>query len=172
MRQLDWRRVSNCRVQSSSRFITGSSRSEIASFPNQNWPARSTTCSIAGSRLRDSWNAVQSRWTTTRPNAALKYPILGRKAWLFVGNATAGQAAAKLFTLTKSCNRLRADPFAYLQDVYARLPTTPPDELPSLLPDRWIKEHPQHLIEQRVYEAMDRAQRVREHVRERRRRAA
>ncbi len=103
---------------------------------------------------------------------ALKYPILGRKAWLFVGNATAGQTAAKLFTLTKSCNRLRADPFAYLQDVYARLPTTPPDELPSLLPDRWIKEHPQHLIEQRVYEAMDRAQRAREQRAERRRRAA
>ena len=36
---------------------------------------------------------------------------------------------------------------AYLQDIYARLPTTPPDELPSLLPDRWIAEHPQHLIQ-------------------------
>ena len=32
--------------------------------------------------------------------------------------------AAKLFTLTKTCNRLHIDPFAYLQDVYARLPTT------------------------------------------------
>lgn len=80
---------------------------------------------------------------------ALKYPILGRKARLFFGNPTAGQTAAKLFTLTKTCNRLRVDPFAYLQDVYARLPTTSPDELPSLLPDRWIQEHPQHLFEAR-----------------------
>lgn len=103
---------------------------------------------------------------------ALKYPILGRKAWLFFGNAVAGQTAAKLFTLTKTCNRHRVDPFAYLQDVYARLPTTTPDELPSLLPDRWIQEHPQHLIEQRVYEAMDRAQRAREQRAERRHRAA
>jgi len=55
---------------------------------------------------------------------ALKYPILGRKAWLFVGNHEAGETAAKLFTLTKTCNRLHIDPFAYLQDVYARLPTT------------------------------------------------
>jgi transposase len=101
----------------------------------------------------------------------LKYPILGRKAWLFVGNEAAGETAAKLFTLTKTCNRHRIDPYAYLQDVYARLPTTPADELPTLLPDHWIKEHPQHLIQERVQEALDRAQRKRE-SRARRRRAA
>ncbi len=103
---------------------------------------------------------------------ALKYPILGRKAWLFFGNQTAGETAAKLFTLTKTCNRHRINPLAYLQDVYERLPTTPPDELPSLLPDRWIAEHPQHLIQERVQEATDRAQRAREQRDERRRRAA
>jgi hypothetical protein len=103
---------------------------------------------------------------------ALKYPILGRKAWLFFGNQTAGETAAKLFTLTKTCNRLRIDPFAYLQDVYARLPTTSPRELPSLLPDRWIEDHPQHLVQQRVHEALDRAQRARERRAERRRSVA
>lgn len=103
---------------------------------------------------------------------ALKYPILGRKAWLFFGNQSAGETAAKLFTLTKTCNRHRIDPLAYLQDVYARLPTTPPRELPSLLPDRWIKDHPQHLIQERVQEALDRAQRARERRAERRRAAA
>jgi hypothetical protein len=103
---------------------------------------------------------------------ALKYPILGRKAWLFFGNQTAGETAAKLFTLTKTCNRHRIDPFAYLQDIYARLPTMSPDELPSLLPDRWIADHPQHLIQARVQEAFDRAQRAREQREERRRRRA
>ena len=103
---------------------------------------------------------------------ALKYPILGRKAWLFFGNQESGETAVKLFTLTKTCNRLRIDQFAYLQDVYARLPTTSPDELPSLLPDRWIADHPQHLIQQRVQEALDRAQRARERRAERRRVAA
>jgi hypothetical protein len=103
---------------------------------------------------------------------ALKYPILGRKAWLFFGNQSAGETAAKLFTLTKTCNRHRVDPFAYLQDIYARLPTTPPDELPSLLPDHWIQDHPEHLIQERVQEALDRAQRARERRAERRRAAA
>lgn len=98
----------------------------------------------------------------------LKYPILGRKAWLFVGNPEAGETAAKLFTLTKTCNRHRIDPFAYLQDVYARLPTTSRDDLELLLPDRWIEDHPQHLIQERVQEALDRAQRAREQRAERR----
>ncbi len=99
---------------------------------------------------------------------ALKFPILGRKAWLFVGHQQAGETAAKLFTLPKTCNRLHIDPFAYLQDVYARLPTTPLDELPSLLPDRWLEEHSQHLIPERVQEALDRGQRARERRAERR----
>ncbi len=103
---------------------------------------------------------------------ALKYPILGRKAWLFVGNHEAGRTAAKLITLTKTCNRLHIDPFAYLQDVYARLPTTPADKLASLLPDRWLEDHPQHLIPERVQEAIERAQRARERRAERRRAAA
>jgi hypothetical protein len=98
----------------------------------------------------------------------LKYPILGRKAWLFVGNHEAGETAAKLFTLTKTCNRLHIDPFAYLQDVYARLPTASPDELPSLLPDCWLADHPQHLIPKRVQEAIERAWRARERRAERR----
>jgi transposase len=102
---------------------------------------------------------------------AVKYPILGRKAWLFFGNQTAGDTAAKLFTLTKTCNRHHIDPFAYLQDVYARLPTTSPAELPLLLPDRWIEDHPQHRLQQRVQEALDRAQRARERRAERRRAA-
>jgi len=93
---------------------------------------------------------------------SLKYPILGRKAWLFVGNPGAGETAAKLFTLTKSCNRHRIDPFAYLQDVYTRLPMMSEAELPLLLPDNWIKNHPEHLMDKRVQEAIDRARRTRE----------
>jgi transposase len=93
---------------------------------------------------------------------ALKYPILGRKAWLFVGNPAAGETAAKLITLTKTCNRLHIDPFAYLQDVYTRLPTMGAEELPSLLPDRWLQDHPQHLLPYRVQEAIERAQRAHE----------
>lgn len=86
---------------------------------------------------------------------ALTHPILGRKAWLFFGNQSAGETAAKLFTLIKSCNRHRVDPLTYLRAVYARLPTMPPDESVSLLPDRWIQGLQECLIQERVQESLN-----------------
>ena len=122
-----------------------------------------------------------------RTEAALKYAILGRKAWLFFGNPQAGETAATLFTLTKTCNRHHVDPLAYLRDVYTRLPlmrasNTQPgaastagsssiatSALKSLLPDRWIQEHPEHLIQERVDESRQRARRTRTRRAQRRR---
>jgi transposase len=134
------------------------------------------------SKLRAAIGYMTNRWDAferflecgaipldnNRTEAALKYAILGRKAWLFVGNERAGQTAASLFTLTKSCNRHRVDPFAYLRDVYTRLPTMSASQLESLLPDRWIQEHPEHLIQARVHEAQQRAERTRQRRAQRR----
>ncbi|WP_419193687.1 transposase domain-containing protein [Kolteria novifilia] len=74
--------------------------------------------------------------------------------------------------MTKSCNRHHVDPFAYLRDVYTRLPTTPASDLPSLLPDRWIDEHPQHRLQERADEARQRADRKRARRAQRRAHAA
>ena len=148
----------------------------------QKWLEDEQLRQLPKSKLRGAINYMLNRWDSfTRflesgaipldnnaAERAVKFPILGRKAWLFVGNHQAGETAATLFTLTKTCNRHRIDPFAYLQDVFARLPTMTPEELPALLPDRWILEHPEHLIDQRVQEALDRAQRKREQRAERR----
>lgn len=127
------------------------------------------------SKFRAAIGYMTSRWAAfaryiecgaipldnNRTEAALKFAILGRKAWLFFGNPQGGHTAATLFTLTKSCNRHRIDPFAYLRDVYTRLPTMAESELDGLLPDRWLQKHPEHLIEPRVHEAQQRAQRTR-----------
>jgi hypothetical protein len=149
------------------------------------WLEKERANQLPKSKLLGAINYMLNRWESFRrfleagciplsnnmAERALKYPILGRKAWLFVGNHTAGETAAKLITLTKTCNRLHIDPFAYLQDVYARLPTMTADELPLLLPDRWLQDHPQHILPQRVQEAIERAQRAAEE-RAARRRAA
>ncbi len=135
------------------------------------------------SPLRAGVNYLRNRWEAferylecgaipidnNRTEAALKYAVLGRKAWLFFGNPQGGETAAALFTLTKSCNRHRVDPFAYLRDVYTRLPAMAESELEPLLPDRWIKEHPEHLIQERVNESQQRAQRTRSRRARRRR---
>jgi hypothetical protein len=67
----------------------------------------------------------------------MKRIAIGRKNWLFVGSSAGGKTAAILFTFTSTCHRLGVEPWAYLKDVLTRLPTTPKENLPNLLPDRW-----------------------------------
>jgi transposase len=67
----------------------------------------------------------------------MKRLAIGRKNWLFVGSPQGGHTAAVLFSFTSTCYRLGVEPWAYLQDVLARLPTMPAGQLGDLLPDHW-----------------------------------
>ena len=46
-----------------------------------------------------------------------------------------------LACFTSTCQRLGVEPWAYLQDVLTRLPTTPAEQLAALLPDHWQATH-------------------------------
>lgn len=65
----------------------------------------------------------------------MKRIAIGRKNWLFVGSPHGGQTAAVLASFTSTCQRLGVEPWAYLQDVLARLPTRSAGPLDDLLPD-------------------------------------
>src|SRR5262249_16436313 len=67
----------------------------------------------------------------------MKRIAIGRKNWLSIGPPRGGQTAAVLFSFTSTCQRLSVEPWAYLQDVLTRLPTTPARQMGDLLPDRW-----------------------------------
>jgi hypothetical protein len=67
----------------------------------------------------------------------MKRIAIGRKNWLSIGSPRGGQTAAVLFSFTSTCQRLGVEPWAYLQDVLTRLPTTPVGQLGNLLPDHW-----------------------------------
>jgi transposase len=91
-----------------------------------------------------NWSALlrytEAGYLAIDNNAAereMKRIAIGRKNWLFVGSPRGGETAAILVSFTSSCLRLGVEPWAYLQDVLGRLPTTPPDRLGELLPDRW-----------------------------------
>ena len=71
---------------------------------------------------------------------ALRAVALGRKNWLFAGSDAGGRTAAVLYTMTQTCRRHGLDPFAYLQDVLARLPLSTSADLPSFLPNRWTAQ--------------------------------
>jgi transposase len=67
----------------------------------------------------------------------MKRIAIGRKNWLFVGSPQGGQTAAVLVSFTSTCHRLGVEPWAYLQDVLTRWPTTSLAQRGDLLPDTW-----------------------------------
>ena len=68
---------------------------------------------------------------------AFKGPILSRKNWLFAGSDTGAARAAVIFSLIETCKLNAIEPFAYLQDVFSRLPTHPANRIEELVPYRW-----------------------------------
>jgi transposase len=70
----------------------------------------------------------------------LRHIAIGRKNWLFAGNANGARTAAILFSVTSSCHRHQIDTFAYLHDLLQRLahdPRPSVEQLRGWLPDRW-----------------------------------
>jgi transposase len=70
---------------------------------------------------------------------AIRPTALGKKNWLFIGEADAGDRGAILYTIIESCRRRGVEPFAYLKDVLTRLPQMTNKQVPELLPAVWGK---------------------------------
>ena len=62
---------------------------------------------------------------------------LGRNNWLFAGSLRSGQRAAAVMSLIQSAKLNGHDPYAYLKDVLARLPTQKNSAIDELLPHNW-----------------------------------
>jgi len=62
---------------------------------------------------------------------------IGRRNWLFVGSQQAGERAGIVLSLIESAKLNGHDPWAYLKDVFERLPTLKHRDLAQLLPHNW-----------------------------------
>jgi hypothetical protein len=147
--------------------------------------------------LRGAINYMTSRWEcferflesgaialdNNASERAVKNAVIGKKNWMFFGSPAGGHAAAVFYTLTATCRRLRIDPFAYLSDVFERLPQLLPADdtdfltepnaetrsiLTPLLPDHWLTAHPASQLQHRVTEATTKSTRRRTHRTQRR----
>jgi len=95
-----------------------------------------------------------------RTERTLRAQAIGRKNWIFLGSDNGGRTAAVLYSLVASAKRHHLDVEAYLADVLRRLPaTTNPLALRDLLPERWAKSHPEHVLQFRRDEAAKAAKR-------------
>jgi transposase len=68
---------------------------------------------------------------TIRPTA------VGKKNWLFIGDADTGERSAIMFTLIEACRSRSIDPWEYLRDVLTRLPAMTTGQLDEVMPDAW-----------------------------------
>ena len=92
------------------------------------WPALGI--SLEDGRIEIDSNLMEN---AIRPTA------MGKKNWLFIGEAGAGQRGAILSSLIESCRRRGLDPHAYLRDVLTRLPHLTNRQIKDLTPEAWAK---------------------------------
>lgn len=70
---------------------------------------------------------------------AIRPTALGKKNWLFVGEAAVGDRGAILYTVIESCRRRGLDPYGYLRAVLTRLPQMTNRQIPEITPEAWCK---------------------------------
>ena len=68
---------------------------------------------------------------------AIRPTAIGKKNWLFIGDADAGQRGAILYTLIENCHRRGIDPYAYLRDVLTKLPTMTNRQIKNVTPEAY-----------------------------------
>lgn len=92
------------------------------------WPALGRF--LTDGRIEIDNNLVEN---SIRPTA------IGKKNWLFIGAADAGERGAILYTILESCRRRGLDPFSYLRDVFTHLPSMTTSQIPEVTPEAWAK---------------------------------
>ena len=70
---------------------------------------------------------------------AIRPTALGKKNWLFIGEASAGTRGAILYTIVESCRRRALDPYRYLRELLTALPTMTNWQLKDWTPQAWAK---------------------------------
>jgi transposase len=108
------------------RVPSGSGTAKALDYSLKRWGALTRFIDDASLPADNNWVENQIR------------PIaIGRSNWLFAGSLRAGQRAAAIMSLIQSAKLNGHDPYAYLKDVFTRLPSQPASRIGELLPHRW-----------------------------------
>ncbi len=156
----------------------------------------STKLAEAIGYLLNRWNAMTRFATDGRyaidnnmAERVIRPSVIGRKNYQFFGSDAGGRAACVWYTLIQSARSNHVHVTPYLNDVLVRLPQIVPEylrvgdaqtpfeslsrdqreQLSELLPDRWLKAHPEHRSEDRQRELDQANQRRRQRRASRRR---
>jgi transposase len=118
------------RLKASRRHLPQSLLGQAIDYALGQW--QTLTVFLENGRLEIDNNLVEN---AIRPTA------VGKKNWLFIGEAGAGQRGAILYTLIESCRRRGIDPYSYLRDILTRLPRMTNRQISEVTPKTWSKKH-------------------------------
>lgn len=117
------------RLKATKRFLPQSSLGQAIDYALSQWSTLEIY--LKDGRVEIDNNLVEN---AIRPTA------LGKKNWLFIGEAAVGERGAILYTIIESCRRRHLNPYAYLRDVLTRLPQMTNWQIPKVTPEAWAKE--------------------------------
>jgi len=133
--RLDARRRRSCPVadalqqwmrQQRQKIPDGSATARAIGYSLNRW--------VALTRFLDDGDLpIDNNWVENR----IRPIALGRQNWLFAGSLRAGKRAAAVMSLIQSAKLNGLDPYAYIRDVFERLPTQPASRITELLPHHW-----------------------------------
>jgi transposase len=122
------RRIRAALLRIRPQHLPQSAPGKAISYTLDQWPALEAF-------LRDGRIAIDNN----RVENAIRPTAVGKKNWLFIGEAEAGHRGAILYTIVESCRRRGIDPQAYLRDVLTRLPKMTTSQIPEVTPEAWSK---------------------------------
>jgi len=117
------------RLKTQRRYLPQSLMGKAIDYALRQWP--SLQLFLEDGRLEIDNNLVEN---AIRPSA------LGKKNWLFIGDAEAGERGAILYTIVESCRRRGLNPFDYLREVFTRLPSMTNWQVKNITPEAWAKD--------------------------------
>ncbi|MGI8604872.1 MAG: IS66 family transposase [Verrucomicrobiales bacterium] len=114
------------RLKATKRYLPKSGMGQALDYALSHWAMLSVY--LQDGRIEIDNNLVEN---AIRPTA------VGKKNWLFFGEAGAGERSAILFTLIECCRRVEIDPYLYLRDVLTRLPRMTNWQIKDVTPAAW-----------------------------------
>jgi len=127
-------RIHRALVKWKGRYLPKSPMAQAIDYTLSNWKLLSVY--LDDGRIEIDNNLIEN---AIRPTA------IGKKNWLFFGDAEAGHRSAILYTIVESCRRHHIDPYGYLKEILEKLPHSTNWQIPQLTPRAWAKDqlHPE-----------------------------
>ena len=117
------------RLKTQRRYLPQSLMGKAIDYALRQWS--SLQLFLEDGRLEIDNNLVEN---AIRPSA------VGKKNWLFIGDADAGERGAILYTIVESCRRRGLNPFDYLREVFTRLPLMSNWQVKNITPESWAND--------------------------------